>query len=249
MDIRAPLEAEGANQPQSQGGHRMKLHGNARTCPNSRRLIVARVRRGGWSVTAAAEAAGVTERTVRVVRALRRAEGEAGLLDRSSAPPRSAPSGSPAERVEAIEPAPAADDRRRDRRGARAGAVDGLGRGSKRVGLGKRSRLAPPEPPNRYERRPPWRARPRRRQAARPHLGAAGATHGRAPQEPAPTAQAGQGSASCAADGCEYVHVMVDDHSRLAYAEVLPTLTARYAVGFSAPRVAGSRGSASAIKA
>jgi transposase InsO family protein len=30
----------------------------------------------------------------------------------------------------------------------------------------------------------------------------------------------------------EYVHVMVDDHSRLAYAEVLPTLTAACAIGF-----------------
>jgi transposase InsO family protein len=30
----------------------------------------------------------------------------------------------------------------------------------------------------------------------------------------------------------EYLHVMVDDHSRLAYAEVLPTLTARCAVAF-----------------
>jgi transposase InsO family protein len=30
----------------------------------------------------------------------------------------------------------------------------------------------------------------------------------------------------------EYVHVMVDDHSRLAYAEVLPDLTARSAIEF-----------------
>ena len=30
----------------------------------------------------------------------------------------------------------------------------------------------------------------------------------------------------------EHVHVMVDDHSRLAYAEVLPTLTAACAVAF-----------------
>jgi len=36
----------------------MKLHGNARTCPNSRRLLVLRVIEQDWSVTAA-EAAGV----------------------------------------------------------------------------------------------------------------------------------------------------------------------------------------------
>lgn len=42
----------------------MKLHGNARTCPNSRRLLIERVLGEGWSVSAAAEAAGVSERTV-----------------------------------------------------------------------------------------------------------------------------------------------------------------------------------------
>ena len=46
-----------------QGGHRMKLHANARTCPNSRRLIVRRIEEEGWSLAAAAEAAGVSERT------------------------------------------------------------------------------------------------------------------------------------------------------------------------------------------
>ncbi len=67
----------------------MKLHGNARSCPKSRRLLVERVVEQGWSVTAAAEAAGVSERTV--CRWLRRwrAEGEAGLFDRSSRPRRS----------------------------------------------------------------------------------------------------------------------------------------------------------------
>ncbi len=40
----------------------MKLHGNARTCPKSRRLLVDRLE-GEWSLTEAAEAAGVSERT------------------------------------------------------------------------------------------------------------------------------------------------------------------------------------------
>ena len=64
----------------------MKLHGNARTCPKSRRLLVERVESSAWSVTTAAAAAGVSERTV--YRWLRRwrEEGAAGLLDRSSAP-------------------------------------------------------------------------------------------------------------------------------------------------------------------
>ena len=65
----------------------MKLHANARTCPNSRRLLVDRVG-GGWSVMEAAEAAGITDRTARRWLARWRAEGPAGLLDRSSAPRR-----------------------------------------------------------------------------------------------------------------------------------------------------------------
>ena len=41
----------------------MKLHGNARTCPNSRRLLLDRVSDQSWSVAAAAHAAGISERT------------------------------------------------------------------------------------------------------------------------------------------------------------------------------------------
>ena len=40
----------------------MKLHANARTCPNSRRLLVERVG-AGWSLAEAAAAAGVSDRT------------------------------------------------------------------------------------------------------------------------------------------------------------------------------------------
>ena len=41
----------------------MKLHANVRTCPHSRRLAVDRVERDGWTLAAAAEAAGVSVRT------------------------------------------------------------------------------------------------------------------------------------------------------------------------------------------
>ena len=64
----------------------MKLHANARTCPKSRRLIVKRVEEEGWSLAAAAEAAGVSERTAPKWLSRFQAEGEAGLLDRSSRP-------------------------------------------------------------------------------------------------------------------------------------------------------------------
>ena len=42
----------------------MNLHGNARTCPHSRLLMVRRVQEEGWTLTQAAEAAGVSVRTV-----------------------------------------------------------------------------------------------------------------------------------------------------------------------------------------
>jgi hypothetical protein len=64
----------------------MRVHANARLSLKGRELLVDRVRRTGWSVMQAAEAAGITERTARKWLARYGAEGPGGLLDRSSAP-------------------------------------------------------------------------------------------------------------------------------------------------------------------
>ena len=80
----------------------MRLHANARTCPKSRRLIVRRIEDEGWSLAAAAEAAGVSERTAAKWLARWRAQAEPGLIDRSSAP-KLRPTQLPAERVAVIE--------------------------------------------------------------------------------------------------------------------------------------------------
>jgi len=64
-------------------------HRNARLTVHGRRLLVERVVVGGWSVATAAEAAGVSRATVYKWVARWRAEGEAGLGDRSSRPARS----------------------------------------------------------------------------------------------------------------------------------------------------------------
>ena len=64
----------------------MRCHANARLSPIGRRLLIDRIERDGWTVQAAAESAGVSERTARKWVARWRAEGECGLLDRSSAP-------------------------------------------------------------------------------------------------------------------------------------------------------------------
>jgi len=132
----------------------MKIHGNARTCPNSRELLVRRIEGEGWSLRAAAEAAGISERSARKWLGRWRTEGVAGLLDRSPAPKR-VPSRLPADRLAAIEAL-----RRLRMTAAEIAevlemALSTVSRWLKRIGLGKRSALAPPEPPNRYERKRP----------------------------------------------------------------------------------------------
>src|SRR6202451_2744567 len=66
----------------------MKLHGNAALSLNAGRRLVRMVLEQGRSIAAAAEAAGVSERTCSKWVARPRAEGGAGLSDRSSAPGR-----------------------------------------------------------------------------------------------------------------------------------------------------------------
>jgi transposase len=78
----------------------MKLHGNAALSLNKRRRLVARVEQG-WTQTKAAEAAEVSVRTARKWVRRHRAEGEPGLLDRSSRP-HSSPSATPEQRVQLI---------------------------------------------------------------------------------------------------------------------------------------------------
>src|SRR5437588_9013204 len=79
----------------------MKLHGNAALSWHGRRCLAQRVAVDGWTLTAAAGAAGVSVRCARKWVCRYRLEGELGLYDRSSAPRRVANRTAP-ERVEAI---------------------------------------------------------------------------------------------------------------------------------------------------
>jgi transposase InsO family protein len=197
----------------------MKLHANARTCPNSRALIVERVLESGWSLTAAAAAAGVSERTARKWIGRFRAEGSAGLLDRSSAP-HHCPRRTPPQRIAAIEAL-----RRLRLTAAEISVKLGMAlatvsRWLKRIGLGKRSRLEPPEPPNRYQRERPGelvhvdiKKLGRFRRPGHRVTGRGG--HHRVTQ----TTVKGRGRGVV---GWDFVHVCVDDATRVAYAEVLP---------------------------
>ena len=205
----------------------MRIHRNARTCPNSRRLLVRRIEDEGWALTPAAEAAGVSVRTARKWLARWRAEGEAGLVDRSSAP-RRRPTRLPADRLDAIEAL-----RRLRMTAAEIAEVLGMAlstvsRWLRRIGLGRRSALAPPEPPNRYERKRPGELvhvdvkKLGRIRGVGHRISGSRASQSRTRREGRRTGAA----------GWEFVHVCVDDATRLAYVEVLPDERGATAVGF-----------------
>jgi transposase InsO family protein len=207
----------------------MKLHANARTCPKSRQLLVERIESKAWSPPAAAAAAGVSERTAYRWLKRWREEGEAGLLDRSSRPRRS-PTRLEQSRVEAIEAL-----RRLRMTAAQISEILGVALSTvsawlRRIGLGRRSRLAPPEPPNRYERRHPGELLhvDIKKLARISERGAGWRVTGRRASQFAVRIDGRKTGLT----RYEYVHVAIDDHSRLAYAEVLDDLTAACAISF-----------------
>lgn len=206
----------------------MKLHGNHRTCPSSRRLICERVLEQRWTLRRAAAAAGCSERTA--AKWLRRyREGDRLLADRSSRPRRS-PCRLPQDRVEAIE-------RLRRVRMTAAEIAETLdlplstvSLWLQRLGLGRRSRLEPIEPPNRYERRHPGElVHVDIKKLGR--ISARGAGHRVTGDRKSQISRRIEGRIT-GLTGFEYLHVIIDDHSRLAYAEVLDDLTAACAIAF-----------------
>jgi transposase InsO family protein len=205
----------------------MKVHANAPLGPKGRLTMVLRVLELGWSLTQAAAAAGVSERTCRKWVARYRNEGEAGLLDRSSAP-KSIPHRTPDELVEVIVLL-----RRLRMTGAEiafclAMALSTVSAVLLRVGLGKLSRLEPPEPPNRYERRHPGELLHIDVKKLGVITGAGHRITGTRESQNANRRARRRG----APKGWEFVHVCVDDATRLAYVEVLPDEQATTAVGF-----------------
>ncbi len=198
----------------------MKVHANAPLGPKGRETVVLRVLEQGWSLMEAAAAAAVSERTCRKWRDRYLAEGEAGLLDRSSAP-RSIPHRTPNELVEVIVLL-----RKLRMTGAEialclAMALSTVSAVLLRVGLGKLSRLEPPEPPNRYERR---------RAGELLHVDVK--KLGRIIRPGHRVTGSRRDRRDSGKKGWEFVHVCVDDATRLAYVEVLNDEKATTAVGF-----------------
>jgi transposase InsO family protein len=207
----------------------MKVHANAPLGPKGRATMVLRVLEQGWSLAEAAAAAGVSDRTCRKWRDRYLAEGEAGLLDRSSAP-QSIPHRTAEELVEAIVLL-------RKLRMTAAEIAFCLGMALStvsavllRVGLGKLSRLEPPEPPNRYERqRPGELVHVDVKKLGRIRGGAGHRITGRRHYKQTRTDADGHRRETT---GWEFVHVCVDDATRLAYVEVLADEKATTAIAF-----------------
>ncbi len=197
----------------------MKIHANAPFGPKGRLTMARRVLAEDWSLTEAAAAAGVSERTARKWADRYRAEGEAGLADRSSAP-RTVANRTEESRVEAI-----AALRRVRMTGAEIAECLGMALSTvsgilRRIGLGKLSRLEPPEPANRYERAAPGELiHIDVKKLVRIEGGAGHRVTGRR-------------TSHARGAGWEFVHVCVDDATRLAYVEVLPDEKGRTCVAF-----------------
>ncbi len=205
----------------------MKLHANAPLGPKGRAIMVKRVLAEGIALAEAAEAAGVSARTAGKWVRRYRAEGEAGLLDRSSAPKHVHNATEP-ERVEAI-----AALRRVRLTGPEIAETLEMPTSTvsavlKRIGLGKLSRLEPTEPIRRYERsRPGELIHIDVKKLGR--ISAKGAGH-RVTGKRNTEIKRRKGGAL--RTGWERVHVCVDDATRLAYVEVLPDEKATTAIGF-----------------
>jgi transposase InsO family protein len=207
----------------------MNLHANAALSWTGRRRLCEFVVEEGWTVVAAAAASGVSVRCARKWIGRYRLEGPAGLHDRPSAPRRVA-NRTADDRIDAIV-------KLRRLRFTAAEIAETLGMALStvsgiltRIGMGRLGRLGL-EQPVRYERSRPgelvhvdvkklgrikggagWRVRDRKQHYNVTFQDLAGRRRRTV--------------------GYEYVHVAVDDYSRLAYAEVLADEKASSAIGF-----------------
>jgi transposase InsO family protein len=187
----------------------MDIHENARTTPRSRMLMIERLE-AGWTIAATASALGVDGRTVRKWRDRYRAEGAAGLVDRSSRP-HSCPSRLDDEAEAAIAAL----------RGQRLSGptiarrlgrpVSTVGKVLRRIGLSRLKTLDPAVPVIRYEREHPGELI----HIDSKKLGRIDGIGHRITGDR--TRQSNKRGT-----GWEALHVAVDDASRLAYTEILP---------------------------
>ena len=185
----------------------MNLHSGARSCPASRALLIDRIQHG-CPITAAAEAAGISRRTAYKWIARHTREGAAGLQDRSSRP-RSTPTALSIEEVCCIVLL-------RESRMTMTQIATSLeiprstvARALKQRGLNRLKAFDDQTPPRRYTRRHPGELL----HLDVKKLGRITGFYGHR--------ITGNRRRRRRGAGWDFVHVAIDDASRLAYAEVL----------------------------
>ncbi|WP_337187335.1 IS481 family transposase [Phenylobacterium sp.] len=187
----------------------MNVHKNARLTPSGRALLAGRVS-SGWTAKAAAEAAGVSLRTARKWIGRHRRGDERRHHDRSSAPRRCPRRVCPS-RIAEIERL-----RRQRMTGPAIATQLGMARSTvgailRRLGLGKLKALGPKVEVIRYERAAPGEMiHLDIKKLGRFDVAGHRATGDR---------RAGRSKRA----GWDFLHVCVDDASRLAYTEILPS--------------------------
>jgi transposase InsO family protein len=200
---------------------RMNVHKNARLTPQGRALLVRRIREEGWRVADAAAAAGISQRSAFRWLARHRAGGELALQDRSSAPAR-CPHRTDADTIAAIERL-----RRQRMTGPLIAAELQMPRSTvgvilRRLGLGRLSALDSKPPAIRYERDKPG-------ELIHIDIKKLGRIDGIGHRITGNRV----GQSNKRGTGWEYLHVAIDDASRLAYSEILPNERAESAIAFT----------------
>jgi transposase InsO family protein len=197
----------------------MNVHKNARLTPRGRERIV-RLVESGQTPKAVAQAAGVCPRTVRKWVERYRHEGLSGLSDRSSRPHRLRKP-TPQAVVEQIEML------RRARRTGKQIAAElaispaTVSRVLKRLGLNRIDALEPAAPVHRYEREKPGEMI---------HIDIK--KLGRFNRIGHRITGDRRGQSNSRGVGWEFVHVAIDDHSRVAFAKIMPSEKKRSATAF-----------------
>jgi transposase InsO family protein len=197
----------------------MNCHSRAKSNPRSRELIVQRVQAEGWSRRKAAEALGLSVRSVAKWLRRYREGGMPGLFDRTSRPRSSPTATSEILRKRVLEL------RQKRLVGREISETIGLPRATvsrilRKAGVGRLRSLQPPEPPRRYEHeRPGDLLHIDIKKLARIVGGPGHRIHG-------------DRSRRKYGAGWEHVYVCVDDHSRLSYVEPLRHEDKQTAAGF-----------------
>lgn len=186
----------------------MNLHKHARLSPRGRALLVDRILVQGLRVEEAAHAAGVSVRTAYKWLKRFKEEGLDGLADRSSRP-RHCPHATPQDVVDQVL------EQRRSRQTYRqiaqrlAVAPSTIARLLRRAGLHRLADLEPAAPENRYEYAAPGQLL---------HLDIKKLARFRQPGH----RMTGNRRINSDGIGWEYVHLAIDDHSRVAFGSIEP---------------------------